>query len=297
MPSQQSSNDADISEAVDQLASFELTDSQANEKSSDTSADGASEDEELWKPHAPTEECPVCFVPLSLLEHESIYFVCCGKLICYGCIAESRRALNVINAKRAKKKQPPLDNACPFCRTAPKFTISEYKDRIRKGDGQAAWNLAYKYLVGDARMNISKDEAKSSEILHHAADDLGSAVAMAKLGLMYFYGFDRESTNKTKGQKYLEEAAKLNNVPARSVLGNVEAQDENVDLAIRHWKLAATAGEELSVKMLWKFFFGGKLEKAELEETLRAHKEACDSMNSEERERRKLYEEAKERRE
>ena len=36
----------------------------------------------------------------------------------------------------------------------------------------------------------------------------------------------------------------------------------------------------------------GALEKTELEETLRAHQEACDSMNSEERERHTMLEKA-----
>ena len=79
----------------------------------------------------------------------------------------------------------------------------------------------------------------------------------------------------------------MGNVQARHILGCIEAEEENIDLAIRHWKLAASAGDERSVEDLWEFFHKGALEKAELEESLRAHKDACD-MNSEERARKKL---------
>jgi hypothetical protein len=86
----------------------------------------------------------------------------------------------------------------------------------------------------------------------------------------------------------------MGDVSARFLLGCAEAESENVKLALRHWKLAATAGDKHSVKILWKFFSSGELEKPELEETLRAHKEACDAMSSEDRERYKLFEKTRE---
>ena len=272
-----STNDEAVSEAVDQLASLKVA--------------GVG-DPELWKPHPPTEECPVCFVPLPLAENERSYWACCGKLICDACTAETLRAGNVINAKRAKKKLPALDGACSFCRTVAKASKSEYEERIRKGDGQAACYLAklYRdgYRDGDADMNIPQDIVKSFELFHHAAHDLGSSDAKAELGRMYSCGEDGAPEDETKGREYLEDAIKMGNVSARNTLAIIEAQEDNIDLAIRHWKLAAAAGDELSMKNLWQCFHQGTLEKAELVEALRAHKEACDAMNSVERERRKL---------
>ena len=299
----QSPADAKISAAAVQLASLKVTEGQANAKrSSDTSADGASAssedgrrvlDPELWKPHPPTEDCPVCFVPLPLSEGEHTYWVCCGKIICFACMAETMRATKVINAKRAKKKLPPLDlGTCSFCRTASKYSASEFEYRIRKGDGIAACSLAGLYRNGDARSNIPKDEDKSSELLHHAANGLGYSAAMAELGRMYSDGVDGVVKDETKGRKYLGDAVKMGEVDARKTLACFEAEGGNVKLAIRHWKLAAAAGDEPSTKELWKCFCKGALEKAELEETLRAHKEACDSMNSEERKRYALLKKA-----
>ena len=298
----QSPADAKISAAAVQLASLKVTEGQANAKRSDTPADGASAssedgrrvlDPELWKPHPPTEDCPVCFVPLPLSEGEHAYWVCCGKIICSACTIETVRAENVINIKRAKKKQPPLDHSCPFCRTALDETKFQFEERVRKGDAKAAYSLAFKYRDGDARKNIPKDEAKFLELLHHAAADLSSLNAVAELGRMYCYGEDGVTKDKWKGLKYLEDVIKMGDARARFILGCIEEKEENIDLAIRHWKLAAAAGEKHSMKVLWKCFSKGALGKADLEETLRAHKEACDTMNSEERERYALWTKAK----
>ena len=291
MSSNTSPNDAKISAAVDQLASLEVTDDQTNEKSSDTSAGGASEDEGLWKPHQPNEECPVCFVPLPLDERACTYRVCCGKTICAGCTMETIRADNVINKKRAKKKLPPVDNGCPFCRSATKEVKSSYEERIHKGDGRAAYTLACSYREGDADIDVTKDEAKSLELLHHAADDLSYSGAASYLGYVYSM-VDNGHKDETKGRKYLEDAVTMGDVKARFFLGFIEAQNDNIDLAIRHWKLAAAAGDTVSMKHLWEFFHQGMLEKAEVVKALRVHKETCDAINSVERERRKLFNEA-----
>ena len=132
------------------------------------------------------------------------------------------------------------------------------------------------------------------ELLHHAADDLGYSTAMMEVERVYATGQHGATRDVDKGRKYSEVAVKLGNVHARLPLGMLEAEEGNIDLAIRHWKVAASAGDERSVKKLWAFFYRKALEKAELEVTLRAHKEACDVVNSEERERWKLFEKARE---
>ena len=72
---------------------------------------------------------------------------------------------------------------------------------------------------------------------------------------------------------------------ATSILGLIEAEEGNIDLAIRHWKFAAAGGDESSVEKLWVYFYRNALEKAELEVTPRAYKDACDTMSSKERQR------------
>ena len=69
-------------------------------------------------------------------------------------------------------------------------------------------------------------------------------------------------------------------------------EEGNIDLGMKHWQLTAEAGCDNSMKDLWDCFSKGRLSKPDLEKALRAHKAACDEMNSEERERLTAYEEA-----
>ena len=119
------------------------------------------------------------------------------------------------------------------------------------------------------------------------------ANALMKLGICFFSGELGVIPNEEKGVAYFKDAAKKGDVFSRYNLGVIEEErNEEHYLAIKHYKLAAAAGHEPSTKRLWKYFSLEKLDKAELEETLRAHKEACDEMNSEERERYTASEEA-----
>src|SRR6056300_409743 len=43
-------------------------------------------DEELFKEHPPTDDCPICFLPLPLDGGQTTFKSCCGKTICIGCI-------------------------------------------------------------------------------------------------------------------------------------------------------------------------------------------------------------------
>jgi len=253
------------------------------------------EDPELWKPRPPTEECPVCLVPLPLQESRSTYWACCVKKLCRACVAETGRALNITNRKREQKELPPMDPSCSFCRTPVSRQNSEWlkmvEDQVDKGDVEAMVTLAANYRDGD--FGLTRDAAKVLELLHKAAD-LGFPEAIRKLGYYFFEGKPGiiEDADANKGRAYLEEAAKKGDAPARFYLGDIEDEHQQHDLAIKHFKLAATAGDEYAMKRLWKYF-PSKLTKAELEETLRAHHAACDEMNSEERERLIAYDEAK----
>ena len=74
----------------------------------------------------------------------------------------------------------------------------------------------------------------------------------------------------------------------------VDFKSNNEDLAIRHWVIAAEGGHQVAMKNLWKLFYQGELSKDNLEGILRAHKNANDERNSEDRERCSSFEKAKE---
>jgi len=241
---------------------------------------------EMRKPHPPTEDCPVCLVPLPLENKKATYWACCGQLVCCACDAETDRALNITNRKRKDKKLPPMKRSCAFCRVPAAKNDPEWikmtEDRIDKGDVKAMVNLAGLYRT--------RDEAKALELYHRAAD-LGSPGALGRLGYCFLEGELGVIRDEEKCWRYLEDSAKKGDAHARCILGAKEEENEEHNLAIKHFKLAAAAGHEDATKRLWKYF-PSKLDKAELEETLRAHKLACDEMKSEERERYEAWKEA-----
>jgi len=60
-------------------------------------------DEDLFKQPPPNGDCPICFLPQPLSETGRVYYPCCGKTVCIGCI----RTDNKSDGRRI----------CAFCRT------------------------------------------------------------------------------------------------------------------------------------------------------------------------------------
>jgi len=294
VPSQMPATDGSTTEeAADQLASVNLSDVDGQDEGNEPASIPGEEDPELWKPHPPREECPVCLVPLPLVNDRASYWSCCGMIVCEACKNENARALHITNRKRKDKELPPMEGSCAFCRvpvskSGPE-SIKRLEERIdKKGDLRAMLMLAKMHREG--AQGLAQDNAKGLELYQRAAD-LGLPVALLTLGYYFLVGLPGIIQDEEKARLYFEAAAKKGEVQARFDLGQLEEERHNYDLAIKHFKLAATAGQEDAMKELWKYF-PSKLDKAELEETLRAHKEACDDMNSEERERCEAMEKA-----
>ena len=269
----------------------------AARSSEEASASTGGEDPELWKPHGLTEECPLCFVPLPLDEGAMCYNICCGKTICGSCRFEIWRAELAKNVTDVNKLEMPTEEeldamkqSCAFCRTVNPQTLEEdierFEKKIREGDGRAATNLGIAYRIGALNFSeIPKDEAKCLQYFHLAADDLGSPQAMTELGSNYARRDD------AKAREYLERAVRLGYVNARCLLGTLDMVEGKPDLALRHWTLAAKAGDPGSMRQIWKAFNKELITKTDLESLLRSHKKACDEMNSEERERARVFSE------
>ena len=281
-----------VSEINDQLASTELSDQDDAKPPADAAVGGTKpkEDSELWKPHPPTQECPICMVPVPLNNSKSMYWACCGKTLCNACCEEDHRALRVTNRKRDKKKLPPLEHSCAFCRRSLAKNNAElsvrYEERIGKDDTRAMVQRAYK--LRDGSDGLRKDKAKAIELLNKAAD-LGSAEAIRLLGTWAVHGWfgsiNGSISDKQEAKEYFEDAMVKGDVVSRNNLASLLADEGNYDLAIKHWHLAAAAGDDFSINGLMHCFRTGKLSKPNLEKALRAHKAASDEMKSEERER------------
>ena len=295
----ESAVDALLDEAADELASMKVSGSNKDDApfadvEDQTATTEPSDDPDLWKPHPLPEDCPVCMVPLPREADKSVYWPCCGKMICTACDAENDRVRAITNRKREEKELPPLKSSCAFCRTPAHEDDAGWQrsimQRVDKGDARAMLILSKAYRTGDN--NLAKNEAKATALLEKAAD-VGSAEAKGVLGATIIMGELGLGEDKERGGDLIIDAAKMGDVLARYFLGVVFANGQEHAVAIKHWKLAAAAGHEESMKKLFEQFALGHLNKADLEESVRAHQEACEEMKSEERRRVIAAQEAK----
>ena len=83
---------------------------------------------------------------------------------------------------------------------------------------------------------------------------------------------------------HLEEAAIGGHPEARHILGILENKHGRVERAVKHWIIAATQGQDESIKALTDAFKDGVVEKEVLAAALRAHYAADDATKSPQRE-------------
>lgn len=181
------------------------------------------DDPEMWGPIPPTDDCPVCFVPLPVNDNLTNYMECCGVIYCVACSEETERALKLTNEHRERKGMQTLGKSCTFCRT--KYADGDEKDmlkaRVDKGDVEAAWQLSSYYNKGCSSIGLPKDETKALELNHRAAD-MGSGKAMGFIGQCYRKGTNGVPKDLKKGRIYLEEGAKKGCVFSRYNLASFE---------------------------------------------------------------------------
>ena len=115
------------------------------------------------------------------------------------------------------------------------------------------------------------------------AGELGRAEGYYCVGLAYIEGRGVER-EEAKAKYYYELAAIGGNLDARHNLGAIELEAGNYDNAIKHFMIAAGAGDDESLKAIRRGFLCGHITKDDFEKALRTHKEATDEMKSNQRE-------------
>ena len=116
------------------------------------------------------------------------------------------------------------------------------------------------------------------------AAELGDVEAHCKLALLYQIGHGVEK-DREKEIFHFEEAAIGGHPVARLNLGWHELGNNlNYERAVKHWIIAATQGQDESIKALMHLFKKGFVEKEDLAAALRAHKAAVDATKSPQRE-------------
>lgn len=249
---------------------------------------------DLFNP-PPKEECPICFLPFPNDEEEQKYQPCCGKILCAGCIVENQRVIMEENAKREAKMTanhgrflPLLEDCCPFCREPLASSHEEHNERIKKrmalNDPWAFYTMSCQCREG--AYGHPRDERKSFELCLRAVE-LGSIPACYNLSCKYREGLGVER-DLAKYRHYTELAAKRGDVNAWYNLGNIEYRAGNCGLALKHWMVAAKAGDDDSLNNVMVVGLpNGALTEDEYAAVLQAHKDSQEAEKSQKRERAK----------
>ena len=152
-------------------------------------------------------------------------------------------------------------------------------------DAEAIFDLGAFY--DDGLCGLQQNNAKAFELWHRAAE-LGSAEAHYNIGNAYFDGQGVER-DMNKAKHYYALAAIGGSVEARHNLGYAEGCAGNMSRAVKHFMIAAGAGEDNSLAHVRVMFMIGHATKEDFEKALRSHKEASDEMKSDQREAATAY--------
>ena len=245
-------------------------------------------DELLFK--QPTmEDCPICFLPISIGVTDAKYQTCCGKTVCAGCLFAVRkermiqeRELSYLSSQQNKATLPPL--CCPFCREQQDVSSDErykrVKHRIEMNDADAVVLMGWAYHNGD--YGLTPDRTKAFQLWLKAAD-LGSIEANNNVALAYMEGRGVQVDQK-KSVSYWEKAAIGGDSNSRYNLYAYEMNEcRNMRRGTRHLMIAASAGLDHSLTTMGELFRMRQVSKQDYETTLRAHKAAVDETKSEQR--------------
>jgi len=207
--------------------------------------------------------------------------VCCGKIICSGCIhAVITNFESPENRDNYVKMDAPL---CPFCRTPQATTekemIERYKQRVDLNDANAIYNFGTFYYQG--ANGFSKNRAKALKF-YHRAGNLGAISGYYNIGHAYFSGVGVEKDNM-KARHYTELAAIRGHAKARYHLGIMENKEGNKERALKHYMIAAGFGCNHSLKQVRALYMDGYATKEEYSTALRLYQTYLDEVKSDQR--------------
>ena len=173
---------------------------------------------------------------------------------------------------------------CPFCKanfeTEDEIRIERLKKRGEANDVNSMTRLGCFYA--DGSFGLRQDWNKAFELWTRAAE-LGSSEAHYRIGASYFDGEGVEKDMK-KSIHHLELAAMIGHESARFDLGYMEYNSGNMERAIKHWMISASAGQKESMASIQAEFECGHVQSDVYELTLNAHNHSCEEMRSKARE-------------
>ena len=223
-----------------------------------------------------SEDCPICMVPLPCVEDdENTFKSCCGQIICDGCIY----AMHLDACEKG------VEDCCAFCRTPLTTSMEIGTIRLKKlmaaGNPHAFNKVATCYFLGS--LGFPQDAVKANE-LYFKAGELGSAEAYTNLACNYEMGRGVEIDFK-KAKHYYELAAMNGCIQARRQLGGIETQNGNVTRGMKHFLIAARAGDKTSLDTVQASYPLGWVTKDDYANALRGYQKRRDDVKSEQRDK------------
>jgi TPR repeat protein len=207
-----------------------------------------------------------------------LYYTCCGKNICRGCIHSVHGSGNdeksrFCNSHRASKTE--------------EEKVEEILKRVEANDARSICMLASYYHHGVA--GFQQDQTRAIELYVRAAN-LGSSHAHFELG-MHYYNVDDLSAAEVEGgdlkkaKFHFEAAAIAGHEVARCKLGIMEGESGNMERALKHLTISASAGHYIAMQMLRDSFdIGfGYVSRYAINAALTAYNNSCAEMRSKER--------------
>jgi TPR repeat protein len=190
------------------------------------------------------------------------YYPCCGKNICRGCVHSFCQSGN--------------GDKCPFCNSdrsnkTDEEKVAEVMRRVEANDAASICLLGNFYQHG--LRGLQQDHAKAMELLTKSID-LEYSKAHSKLAGIYHEGGDMK-----KAKFHYEAAAMAGHEMARSNLGFVEASG-NIERAIKHWTIGASAGSYIAMHHLRLCFELGRVTQESIDSTLAAYNSSCAEFRS-----------------
>jgi len=197
-------------------------------------------DIDLFAPMPERAECPLCMIPLPLLESEIAFAQCCGKQICTGCVQKE-----LISDIKNGGLGAIDDHKCAFCREpAPmgkqrmKGIKKLVKKLMKRNHPEAFFQMAGLYNSGEPGLLQSATRALE---LYTRAAELGHTEAYLIIGSYYGQGIAVEQ-DESKAFEFFEVGAKKGSYNAHIWLAKFHGSNGNIQKFINHLKVAASAG-------------------------------------------------------
>ena len=214
-------------------------------------------------------DCPICCLPVSIEQSESVLMSCCSKYICQGCDLSNR----------IREYEGRLQHTCPFCREAVSSTDEEHYERLMK-------RIEVNDPVAMCKMGTKKQQEgdyNSAFEYWTKAAALGDAAAHFQLSCLYQKGIGVEKDEK-KLLHHTEQAAIGGHPDARNNLGWLEEKNGRVDRAAKHFIIAAKLGYDKSLHNIKELYKEGHISKEDFNAALRSYQAAINSTKSPQRE-------------